>query len=309
MRILLTGAKGQLGKALIRELGTNKDIKLFLTVKDDMSFNSLYSWLREKNLISSNIEIQKLDITDYYAVKTIVEPFAPDVIINAAAYTQVDNCEKEREGELAKLVNEIGTGNLADISQNINAKFVYISTDYVFDGTNNKPYTEEDVPNPINAYGMTKSLGEKLVIEKTQRYFILRTAWLYGEGKNFVKTMLNLSKNKLIRVVDDQTGSPTSASELARFIHYIIKTDKYGIWNVVCEGSTTWYEFTTEIMKLSGNNDVEVIPIKSNEYKTLAERPKYSVLSLKKLKSETNFKIKTWKEALINYLKDNKELK
>lgn len=304
MRILLTGAKGQLGKALIRKLTTNNDHKILLTVKDEMSFNALYSWLRENSLISSNLEIQKLDITDIYAVETLVEPFSPDIIINAAAYTMVDACEKSEFFEVAKKVNEEGTRNLAIISSHLKAKIVHISTDYVFDGSKNIPYTEEDTPNPINAYGVTKLLSENAVIKNTQRHFIIRTAWLYGEGKNFVRTMLNLSQKGELKVVSDQTGCPTSASELARFISYIMTTEKYGIWNVVCEGSTTWYDFTKEIMNISGRPEVRVIPIKTEDYKTLALRPRYSVLSLEKLKKETDFRIKPWREALKDYLKE-----
>lgn len=238
-------------------------------------------------------------------VKAALSSFMPDVVINCVAYTAVDDCE-DREEE-ARLVNETGVKNLALAAKEIGAVLVHISTDYVFDGNGTSPYTEDEEVNPVNAYGRTKALGERAVFENMEKYFIIRTAWLYGEGKNFVKTMISLSeKNKTLRVVSDQIGSPTSANELARFIVYLIQTDKYGIWHGVCDGSTSWYEFTKEIMKLTGKEEVEVLPIKSEEYRTKAKRPYFSVLSNKKMHNETDFKIKSWEEALKEYLQKNK---
>ncbi len=304
MRILVTGAEGQLGKAIIRELLGKKqdfDFKLMLTVLNEASWNSLYSFMQENGLSDERAEITALDITDYYMVKSALGNFMPDVVINCVAYTAVDDCEEHEEE--ARLVNETGAKNLALVAKELDASLVHISTDYVFDGNETKPYIEEDIVSPVSAYGRTKALGEKVVCESLDKYFLVRTAWLYGEGKNFVKTMLALSeKNKTLRVVSDQTGSPTSAAELARFVIYLIRTDKYGIWHGVCDGSTNWYEFTKEIMKLSGKTEIEVLPIKSEEYKTKAKRPHYSVLSNEKLHRETEFKMKSWKEALKEYL-------
>jgi len=304
MRILVTGAEGQLGKAVIRELLGKKqdfDFKLMLTVFNDVSWNSLYNWMQENGLSDGRAEITALDITDYYLVKSALGNFMPDTIINCVAYTAVDDCEEHEEE--ARLVNETGVKNLALVVKELDASLVHISTDYVFDGNGTKPYIEEDAVSPVSAYGRTKALGEKTVCENLDKYFLIRTAWLYGEGKNFVRTMLALSeKNKTLHVVSDQTGSPTSAAELARFIIYLIGTDKYGTWHGVCDGSTSWYEFTKEIMKLSGKSEIEVLPIKSEEYKTKAKRPHYSVLSNEKLHRETEFKIKSWKEALKEYL-------
>lgn len=308
MRILVTGARGQLGKAVIRELlGKNQDFefKLMLTVSNDASWNSLYNWMKDEGFLDARAEITALDIRDYYLVKAALSSFMPDVVINCVAYTAVDDCE-DREEE-ARLVNETGVKNLALAAKEIGAVLVHISTDYVFDGNGTSPYTEDEEVNPVNAYGRTKALGERAVFENMEKYFIIRTAWLYGEGKNFVKTMISLSeKNKTLRVVSDQIGSPTSANELARFIVYLIQTDKYGIWHGVCDGSTSWYEFTKEIMKLTGKEEVEVLPIKSEEYRTKAKRPYFSVLSNKKMHNETDFKIKSWEEALKEYLQKNK---
>ena len=304
MRILVTGAKGQLGIAVMRELLGKKqdfDFRLMLTVSDDASWNSLYNLMKEDGLLDERAEITTLDIRDCYAVKTSLHSFVPDVIINCSAYTAVDDCEDHEEE--ARAVNETGVKNLALVAKEIDAVLVHISTDYVFDGDGAVPYTEGDEPNPVSAYGRSKALGERAVIDTLDRYFIIRTAWLYGEGKNFVKTMISLSeKNKTLRVVSDQIGSPTSAAELARFIVYLIQTDKYGIWHGVCDGSTSWYELTKEIRRLMGSEEVEGLPITTEEYPTKAKRPHFSVLSNEKLHNETDFKIKSWKEALKEYI-------
>lgn len=303
MRIFITGAEGQLGKALIKELlksRQNFEFKLMLTVFNEASWNSLYNWMNENALLDERAEITALDITDYYLVRAAIESFMPDTVINCVAYTAVDDCEDHEEE--ARLVNETGVKNLAMAVKNIGACLVHISTDYVFDGNGNIPYKEDAEINPINVYGKTKALGEKAVCENLNNYFLIRTAWLYGEGKNFVKTMLRLAENnKVLRVVSDQTGSPTSAMELARFIIYLIQTKQYGVWHGVCDGETSWYEFAKEIMRLAGR-DVEVIPIKSEEYKTKAKRPHYSVLSNAKMHKETEFGIKAWTDALKEYL-------
>ena len=304
MRILVTGAKGQLGIAVMRELLGKKqdfDFRLMLTVSNDVSWNSLYNLMKEDGLLDERAEITTLDIRDYYALKASLHSFLPDVIINCSAFTAVHNCEDHEEE--ARAVNETGVKNLALVAKEIDAVLVHISTDYVFDGSGAVPYTEGDMPNPVSAYGRSKAFGEKAVTDTLDRYFIIRTAWLYGEGKNFVKTMISLSeKNKTLRVVSDQIGSPTSAAELARFIIYLIQTDKYGIWHGVCDGSTSWYELTKEIMRLMGREEVEVLPITTEEYPTKAKRPHFSVLSNEKLHNETDFKIKSWKEALKEYI-------
>lgn len=305
MRILITGGAGQLGKAVIRKILTKKhdfDIKILLTFGTEAEWNSLYRELSDTGLYDGRTDMQVLDITDPYSVRTVVAPFLPDVIINCAAYTAVDSCEDEEGYRLAELVNVKGPENLAKIAKELDAKLIHISTDYVFNGESAVPYKEDDVTDPVNAYGRTKALGEEAVRKTHKKHFIIRTAWLYGDGKNFVRTMLRLSEtNKTLKVVSDQTGSPTSAAELAGLIVYLMDTEKYGTWHGVCEGDTTWYEFTEEIMKISGK-DIEILPIKSSEYKTAAKRPRYSVLLNNRLHTETDYKMKTWKDALKEYL-------
>ena len=197
------------------------------------------------------------------------------------------------------------TENIAKICTKTDAIMVYISTDYVFDGNAEKPYTEEDKTNPQSVYGRTKLAGEEAVIKNCSRHFIVRTAWLYGEGNNFVKTMLKLADEKdTIKVVNDQYGTPTSSMELARMILHIIPSGQYGIYHGTCEGETNWYEFACEIMKQAGKN-VKVLPVTTNEYQTnekTAIRPAYSVLENKKLNSMGEYRMEGWKEALAEYM-------
>lgn len=280
-KLLITGCKGQLGIELSNKLKDNYE--LMLVDKDDV------------------------DITSIGALMNYAKKAKPNIIINCAAYTAVDLCE-ENEAD-AYSVNAIGAKNLAIISSELNVKFVHISTDYVFDGEGIKdksgflrPYYETDEPNPQSAYGRTKLKGEKYVAENCKKYFIIRTAWLYGEGNNFVRTMLNLSKtNSEIRVVKDQIGSPTSTEELANMIEKIIRTEKYGIYHGTCEGFCSWYELTCEIFKIM-NIKTKVTPVTTEEFPRPAKRPKYSVLENKKLNGLGIYKFKDWKEALKTYL-------
>lgn len=184
---------------------------------------------------------------------------------------------------------------------------IHVSTDYVFEGNGTRPYTEFDEPNPISAYGKTKYEGEKFVKEFASKYFILRTAWLYGDGKNFVKTMLRLSEtHDEVSVVCDQVGSPTSASELARMIHYLEPTDNYGLFHATCEGDTNWADFTEEIFRLAGKN-TKVNHVTSKQYKEMnpasADRPAYSILENKMIKLTSDFMMADWKDAIAEYLK------
>ena len=220
-KILLTGALGQLGRAIRREYEGAADF--ILTDMADAG------------------GIKKLDISDESQVMEAVSESRPDLIINCAAYTNVDGCEKNEE--LAFAANATGPGNLAKAAAGAGAGLVHISTDYVFRGDGTRPYVETDAPDPISAYGRTKLAGEKAVTENCDDYFILRTAWLYGEGKNFVRTMLTLSEtHDEVSVVCDQLGTPTSARELASMIHFLADRDAYGIYHATCEGDTNWAE-------------------------------------------------------------------
>lgn len=282
--IMITGASGQLGLALYRLL----------------KGQSQYELLRTDVFASEDGTVQALDITDEAAVHAYIHENIPEIIINCAAFTAVDLCESQEDK--AYRINALGPKHLAMAAESINAKLVHVSTDYVFDGMACEPYEEDFSTNPISAYGRTKQAGDVFVRANCSKFFILRTAWVYGEGKNFVKTMLRLAQtNDKVRVVADQYGTPTSALELARVILSLMETDSYGIYHATCEGSTTWYEFGVEIFQRAGM-DITVEPISTSEYPTPAKRPMYSVLDNKALRERHNYYMKDWKEALKEYM-------
>lgn len=282
-RIIITGANGQLGRALNEVLSKRSE---FTIINTDVGEATSYCPIT-------------LDIMNPVAVLNLVQSVKPEIIINCAALTAVDLCESE--ADLAYRINAIGPKNLAVAANEMDAKLIHISTDYVFDGESKTPYKEEEKPSPKSVYGTTKYQGEELVKTHCCQYFIIRTAWVYGIGKNFVKTMLRLAdEKKEIRVVDDQYGCPTSALELARVIVQLMETKEYGIYHGVCEGETTWYEFAREIFRLT-SKDVKVVPIETSEYPTPAKRPSYSVLENTKLK-QLGIYTKPWKEALEEYI-------
>jgi dTDP-4-dehydrorhamnose reductase len=244
--------------------------------------------------------VEVLDITDEEQVKAYVSRIKPDIIINCAALTAVDLCESEQEK--AYQINAIGPKNLAIAADAVDAKLVHVSTDYVFDGKSPIPYTEEDAPNPATVYGSTKNAGDEFVKQYCKKSFILRTAWVYGVGKNFVKTMLRLAEtNDRIKVVNDQFGTPTSALELARAIIFVMETESYGIYHATCEGSTNWYAFAVEIFK-AAHKSVEVVPITSEEFAAAAPRPKYSILDNKAFRERHGYYMKDWKYAFEEYM-------
>lgn len=270
--ILLTGGNGQLGTEL-RHL------------------------LDEKGLNYVSTDAQEMDITDEKATLAFIQELKPTVIYHCAAYTAVDKAEDEGK-ELDEKININGTENVAKAAKVVGAKFVYISTDYVFDGTKKEGvYKETDTPNPQNEYGRTKLLGEQAVKDLLDEYFIIRTSWVFGKyGHNFVYTMKRLAQtHPRLTVVDDQYGRPTWTRTLAEFMVYIIENNAdYGIYHLSNENSCSWYEFAKEILK---ETDVEVAPVTSAEYPQKAKRPQYSVLDLTKAKN-TGFVIPTWEEAL-----------
>ncbi len=281
MKVLITGCRGQLGIELGRQLkNLNQE--------------------SQKKIVLIETDLDTLDITDSLQVQNLLTREQPEVIINAAAYTNVDGCETD---ELkAFRVNAIGAQNLSTVAYKIGAKLLQVSTDYVFDGTGNSPKREYDPINPQSIYGKSKALGEKLVIQTNPRYFILRTAWLYGEGNNFVRTMLKLAQEKdEINVVNDQIGSPTSTVDLASCIINLINTEQYGIYHATCEGECSWYDFAKKIFALK-KVKVKVNPISTKELNRSAKRPAYSVLEnfMLKLIDLNNFR--QWEDALEEYL-------
>ena len=281
--------------------------KVLLIGADGMLGGELEERLKRKYEVTGTT-LQTLDICDKEAVINKVKEVKPCFIINCAAYTNVDGCEVNYD--LANSVNGLALENIAEAANFGNSTVIHISTDYVFDGKLEieKTYTENMEPNPVSAYGKTKLLGEQN-IKKAKKYYILRTAWLYGiRGKNFVKTMLKLSKEKdSISVVCDQHGSPTSTTTLCEIIEQIMeKEPEYGVYHSTCEGFTTWYEFTCKIFEYAGVK-TEVKPITSSEYKELypqsSDRPTNSMLSKEKLHNIGIYP-KEYKEALKEYLKE-----
>jgi dTDP-4-dehydrorhamnose reductase len=257
------------------------------------------------------LDLPDFDITDYNLVLNTLEKVKPDGIINCAAHTNVDACESERDR--AEQVNTRGPANLARAAKLTNARLVHISTDFVFDGEKGLPYVEEDVVNPQSVYGRTKALGEQTILDSgLKEYFIVRTSWLYGPGgKNFVDTIIRLAKEKeSIRVVSDQTGSPTYTEDLARALWSLVSLNDthYGIYHYANEGQCSWYEFAQEIigqLRKKGDSLMvkEIIAIESKDYPQPAKRPAFSVLSKDKIKQATGIRIPFWQVSLERYIR------
>lgn len=269
--ILITGANGQLGT----------ELKFYL---DEMKIPYIAT------------DSAELDITDQDAVEKFIAKIKPTVIYHCAAYTQVDNSEVEGK-DLAYKINVEGTQFLADAANKNNVIFVYISTDYVFDGKNKEEYDVEYPANPLNVYGQTKYLGEEAVRRTLTNYYIIRTSWVFGKyGNNFVFTMQRLaSERSQLTIVDDQVGRPTWTRTLAEFmVHLVESKAEYGTYHLSNDGQCSWFEFAKEILK---SKDVEVLPVTSAQFVQVATRPQHSVLNLERAKS-TGFSIPHWKEAL-----------
>ena len=288
MKILITGCKGQLGNEL-------QDI-----IKSGRSEIGEVSDVIKKSEIIA-LDVDELDITNLEQVKNKINDLKPDVVINCAAATNVDGCESNED--FAFKVNSIGPRNLAIASAEIGAKLVQVSTDYVFSGVGNKPLTEYDLTAPNSAYGKTKLLGENYVREFSSKYFIVRTAWLYGYvGHNFVYTMRKLGKDKdIINVVNDQRGNPTHANDLAYHILKLIQTEEYGVYHCTGKGECSWYDFAKMIIELSGEK-CEVKPCTSEEYKTPAKRPEYSSLDNMMLRNTVGDEMRDWKDAIKSFI-------
>lgn len=281
MRVLVTGAGGMLGYALLPVLEADHEV-IGLTRRD-------------------------CDLSDEDAVRNIFERQEPEVVIHLAAYTNVDGCEIEPQK--AKAGNEDATLNVAKAAENAGASLVYISTDYVFDGRQERPYREDDPPNPLSVYGRTKLMGEQHVQNTLSRYYIVRTSWLFGpKGKNFVSTILRLAGEKPeLRVVNDQKGSPTYTRHLAQKLVELITTSEHGIYHITGQGSCTWFEFAKKIVELGGFRQVRVIPVSTQEFVRPAPRPASSVLANQRLASLGIGLLPEWEEGLKSYLGEIQE--
>lgn len=284
MKILITGGKGQLGSQIINILknGTSE-------IGD---ISSAY-----KNAEIIGTDSQELDISDLNSVREYFKKEMPDVVINSAAYTNVDGCEGDQE--LAFKVNALGARNVAIAAQGIGAKLLHISTDYVFPGDGKEPYREYDIVGPVSVYGKTKLMGEEYVKQFSNRYFIVRTSWLYGyNGNNFVKTIMKAARERgHLEVVDDQRGNPTNAEDLAFHILKIILTDEFGIYHCTGTGECSWYSFAKKIIELAGI-ECSISPIKSDMIKRVAKRPEYSSLDNMMLRCTVGDYMRDWEDAI-----------
>jgi len=283
-KIIVTGCNGQLGRAI----------------------NQLYAGSTDYELVNTDVfagdEITPLDITNINQVMELARTVKPYAIINCAAHTNVDKCETDIDN--AYKINAIGPRNLSIAATETGAKLMHVSTDYVFPGTENKALTEFDPVGPVSMYGKTKLAGENFVKEFADNYFIIRTAWLYGDGRNFAKTMLRLAESHdTVSVVKDQFGTPTSALELAKAIQYLLPTENYGLFHGTCEGSCSWADFAAEIFKLAGLN-TKVNYISTEEFNSPTKRPAYSILDNYMLRLTTDFTFADWHDALQVYMKN-----
>lgn len=276
MKILVTGAKGQLGSDVIKEL-------------------------EKRGHQAIGCDVEEMNITDGERVSWVIRRGAPDAVIHCAAYTDVDGAEDR--AALCRRVNARGTENIAKVCGELDLPLMYISTDYVFDGQGERPWEPDDERNPLNVYGITKFEGELAVEKYTDKYFTVRIAWVYGlNGSNFVKTMLKLSESHdVLTVVDDQIGSPTYTPHLARLLVDMIGTDRYGRYHATNEGLCSWADFAREIFKQAGKQ-VTVIPVASTEYPSKAKRPMNSRMSKDKLVENGFKRLPDWKTALKEYL-------
>jgi dTDP-4-dehydrorhamnose reductase len=273
-RIVITGGRGLLGVELIHFL--RKDYHVFAPPK------------------------LELDITQKRQVEQYMEDIRPCAIIHTAAYTQLDSAEIDPSMPI--LVNAVGTRFIATAAEQVGARMLYISSDYVFDGTQQSPYAEEDIPSPINVYGLSKLAGERFVSSICSRYSIIRSSRLYGSyGDNFVAKVIDMAKQgQKIRMIDDQIGSPTNVKDLAKFIKHLLQIGSHGIYHASNEGSCSWYEFATTIVKMKGIKNT-IIPCKSRDFPVLARRPKYSELISRRGLPP----MRHWKSALQDYMDED----
>ena len=280
MRILVTGVKGQLGHDVVNEM-----------VK--------------RGLEPVGVDLEEMDITDAGACRKVITESKVDAVIHCAAYTAVDAAEDNVD--VCRKVNADGTRNIAEVCRDLDIKMMYISTDYVFDGQGTRPWEPVDERHPLNVYGQTKYEGELAVEELVKKFFIVRIAWVFGvNGKNFIKTMLRIGKERgAATVVDDQIGSPTYTYDLARLLVDMIQTEKYGRYHATNEGLCSWYEFACEIFRQAGMDEVKVTPVPTSGYPaSKAKRPMNSRISKEKLTENGFERLPDWKDAVGRYLKE-----
>lgn len=303
MKVFVTGVGGQLGHDVVNELTKHN----YSVAGSDIQ--PVYSGIADNSAVTTAPYIQ-LDITDEEAVNTVIDDVSPDVIIHCAAWTNVDGAEAPENREIVHKINAVGSENIARAAKAVNAKMVYLSTDYVFDGKGERPWEPDDkCYAPLNVYGQSKLDGELAVSSILDKYFIVRIAWVFGlNGKNFIKTMINVGKtHDMVRVVNDQIGTPTYTLDLARLLADMIETDKYGYYHATNEGGyISWYDFCREIYRQYGLH-TKVIPVTTAEYGlSVAARPFNSRLEKKKL-VEAGFKpLPDWRDAVNRYLKEAK---
>lgn len=277
MKVFVTGVRGQLGYDVVNEL-------------------------EKRGHTAIGVDIEELDITDAEAVDKMITEAAPDAVIHCAAWTAVDAAEDNEEK--CRQVNAYGTENIAKVCKKLDCKMMYISTDYIFDGKGTRPWEPDDpVTTPLNVYGQTKYEGELAVRNNVEKFFIVRIAWVFGKGKNFIKTMLNLAKtHDHLTVVNDQYGTPTYTYDLARLLVDMIETDKYGNYHATNEGGyITWYDFACEIFRQAGI-DIDVEPVSSAQYVAKAKRPENSRMNKQKLVDNGFELLPDWRDALRRYL-------
>jgi dTDP-4-dehydrorhamnose reductase len=301
MKVFVTGVAGQLGHDVMNELASRG----YEGIGTDLAPE--YNGVQDGSYVTT-AQYVSLDITDKEAVDKTIQEIHPDVVVHCAAWTAVDAAEDEDKQAKVRAINAGGTQNIASACKEVNAKMVYISTDYVFDGQGTEPWQPDCKDyKPLNVYGQTKLEGELAVSQTLDKYFIVRIAWVFGKnGNNFIKTMLNVGKKyDTLKVVNDQIGTPTYTYDLARLLVDMIETDKYGYYHATNEGGyISWYDFACEIFKQAGYTNT-VIPVTTEEYGlSKAARPFNSRLDKSKL-VENGFKpLPTWQDALARYLKE-----
>ncbi|MCI6997409.1 MAG: dTDP-4-dehydrorhamnose reductase [Eubacterium sp.] len=280
MRALVTGVKGQLGHDVMKELA-------------------------KRGYEGVGVDVEEMDITDAAAVDRVIKESKVDSVVHCAAWTAVDAAEDNVE--ICRKVNALGTENIAKVCKELDIPMIYFSTDYVFDGQGTRPWEPDDpVVEPLNVYGLTKFEGEQAVEKYLDKYYIVRIAWVFGvNGKNFIKTMLNLGKtHDTLTVVNDQVGTPTYTYDLSRLVVDMLEKEEYGKYHVTNEGGyISWYDFAKEIFRQAGM-DVTVNPVSSDAYPAKAKRPANSRLEKKKLDEHGFDRLPTWQDALSRYLKE-----